>query len=689
MLNILFAFIFSADEACKVRPHSGLVDTLVGFAEETRNLANYFGFETNTTFPDVLNDEDYEPYLASVAGLAVPFVVITALLIVYFVLGQLFACCPCCHAANSRSINCRSAGMFIGVSILLLISAGIFFAAASAISGSFTEFAKIPANVLKSTDSVIDTVNSTVEDAFNLINTTLNNGKGVLQGFVDFIGDGLNDTIGNATETKNHLSTFRDIFYHSTTDTLFQTHAKDFDTLLNGNCPPSSDLYQATVDFSSVANDIVNSAQQMIDAFSNINTLTADVQTLLDSSLSDIQDEIDSFKDQISNYTNPITNVRANISDYIDEYGFYLDLVNSNVKNVIYGVVSFMLAISLIYLMFYFCNNCLARCIVSFFWTCGFILTVIIILPSAVFSVIFYLFYDVCPLLEPTLDQFANSSLDFFPETSSISSILLCNGTEKSLYKLAGLEEFLNYTDIIEDLRGEVSSMLTQLIVPADIYDQIGNATSINTTQMFNNEYLFNNVYDFNALKGQVNDPGLVCVDSTQKATLIGHLDSMENIMTSSKTHLDDAKIAADLMLQFATQVIPKVDATKNITANLIDDFLDGALELLGEKIDEIDCSLICSIYVPFRNALCSYLVDGMAFWLTSSLCTIIGITVMSVLLIQRRKSMLPPKVEDTLNDDYGYGYDYDDEPYDRRRYPSKPPRHSRNSKQPRRHRRH
>jgi len=685
MLSLLFVFAYSD---CTVANHSNLVDTLVDVIGDVRNFAQYAGKPTNTTVPHVWEGEDYWPYVYGIAGLAAPFLICTVLLIPYFLLGQIFACCPCCHAVNSRSITGRAAGVFLGLVVLMCASAGLFFFAANSISSSLTQIALVPDNLLSSTKTIVNVVESTVDEAFELINTTLDGAVDELNSFLYFAGNGSTTVTNASNQIITLLNAFKAPFYHPTVDTTFQQKAKNFDTdYAAASCgtPASFDVYNFATTLGTKIQEMVDSANAMISAFSNIDEIVDQVRNATDKQLVDVRKMVNNYSVDVNEMINPYRNISNNISEILDPIDKILGLVNTNTKTGIYSVVSFMLAVSLIYLLFFFCNNCLARCVVSWFWTCGFILTIIIVIPSAIFSVIFYLFYDVCPMLEPTMDSFAKEQFGTYLGETNLSQILTCSSEEKNIYKLLNVSDSMNYTKIVDDLRDDVQDFITAINVPSTLEGLINNALELNMTEQLDFKYLFNNNDGIVGIKSAISSSTCPAV-VTVKDTLIGYLDDMQSIITSSGSEFANIAVEGDKIIDFAQQVLPKVNDTKNALANVIDEFLDKAVDIVDQKLEILNCSLLCEVYVPVRNALCAHLVDGMAFWLSSAACTVIGITFMSVSLCQRRRSMLPAQVEDV--NDYDYDYDDYDEPYDR--YRRSQPRRSRASRRPaRRHRKH
>jgi len=347
---------------------------------------------------------------------------------------------------------------------------------------------------------------------------------------------------------------------------------------------------------------------------------------------------------------NPIKNSTKNIKSLTKTAERYINIGKKYSNIVIYSVVGFLTIIAIVYTSIYFCTCCCARCLAASFCSFGLFMTILLGIPCIVFSVLFFLFYDGCPNIEPAIDELGHEMIS---ENKNISYLFTCPSDleDKTIYSIAGLDKYLDYEKLIDDLRVHLQSSLRSFD-PDESLDALNSLTSVNTFNSFALDYLAG--IDISANRERVSEiptgDTSVCtggISSGDVEQLIGHLESIVTAYQGMLEEIQEANESANAAIGFAKTMKPQVQTTINISDNMILDFTSGSLRVIRHGIDRLDCTLICQVYSPAKNTICVHLVDGFSFWILSAIIMIIGMALMSISLCIRRRGMLPPQVED------------------------------------------
>jgi len=642
---------------CKFESSGRISDIFAQVSESCRDLAKYIGLETSSDFPNssdfFLNSDSSQvmPYIYGVAGVVVPVALITCLLLLYYLLGQLFAWCSCCRPKTSKEVTLKNSIFHILMACLMFVAIALFYFSASEITKGLDSTSDVPVGLESTVDDVFGILNTTVNSSINLVTSTLNTAVNQFQSLLQF----LNQKLTQIKEKSDDMEYDLDQAKSKTSDMI--TAAQNFDIKLDAACGSSNTqindlkIYSFVSQVDSRIEDLKGSVCSISNNFNDFQSMTSSLQSTLGSLTGQVNSKISDFtNNSLPNMINSLKRETDRFDSFTEPAKYYLGLAEKYSNIVIYCVVGFLTISTIVYTAVYFCTCCCARCLACSFCSFGFIVTLFLGVPSIVFSLLFFLFYDGCPQIDPALTDIGQQ---MFTNNSNFTELFTCPNDlpDKSLYTLAGLDQYLDYQQIINNLENQLQTSLVNF----NNYGTLNHLQSLLNSN--NSQFTQNYLVGVNTanLRTSVNNlDSNICpnMQPSDKSDLINYLDLIDSGFGGLQSDVNSGLNNFQATKQFALTIVPKIQNTTTISLNIISNFTLGALNIISTGINSLDCTLICRIYAPAKNAVCVHLVDGYAFWLLSALLMIIGVACMSVSFCQRRKGMLPPQVDDDDEED-------------------------------------
>lgn len=637
---------------CQFEPIGKFADLLAKVALPTRTLTDMIGMKANLTFPGIPTDFNMEalselmPYLYSIAGFGVPFLLAFVILFLYFICGQLCMIC-CCKPTTTSKVTCKGATMAIISAVFMLVSIALFFVSASFMAKAVGNIKELPTEIKGVVGDVFGTVTNTMDSTVVFINNFLNDTEGKLYNFSNWMStDGAaanTDAVLAKTKTDEYSKLFLD--YTTTTGTTDKYDYKEpFKTDMNAlnAAIQSSSLdntakgyYTAALtgfQYSTGAKAIEKVADELISASSSINQTTTEINKVIKDNIALVKGQVSTFSN--GSLTQNIDSFQVQITkftDLIDPIQPILLKVNSLIKGVTFGITAAFAAITILFFVVYFCNNGCSRCLACWFPCFGAILTLIIVLPAAIFAILFYVFYDLCPVLESQIDTMASGILP----PGAIDNVLTCTHVEP-LYDVAQLNTMFDYKKLIGDLTKDASDKLGNgFQPPPDLFTKL-------------NDFGANfNIHDNVTSASIVFNHSLLLKEIIEKApdTRTSAVE-VQKYINDTESKMEVIRQLMQNVLDFGNKIVPTTNATQDMVKNLVKNFGTSAVEKIDSGFGKLTCNTVKCVYKDPRNALCSNLLSGMSFWILSSVFTMIGTFVLGFSYCSRRKGMKKPEVE-------------------------------------------
>ena len=636
---------------CNFEQPNAISDTVAKISDKCRGLAGYAGLETSSEFPN--GTELYEsgnvtsvlPYVYGIAGFILPVAAIMIILFLVFLFGQIFACCPCCLAKTNKKITCTRSLFHIISAAVVFIGIAFFFFSASQFTIGINEVAKIPVNLDSTIDTFFDTIDTTIDKATDLVTTTLNSVTTNFQDFLDYLKDTLEKAKTAAEGVESNLNSAKDNGASEIKDA-----GDEFDAIIDTmNCYESDQFKIAskTGEIETKMDEIIEKIGKFSSKFDDFQEMQKSLQNTLDTLNGDVKTQVDTFTDKdLPELIDPLKDSTSGVNEMTDKVSDYLGIAQKYSNVAIYCVVGVLTIIAILYTSIYFCTCFCARCLAGSVCSFGLLITILLGIPSIVFSLIFFLFYDGCPQLEPTIDDIGHEMLS---ESVSVKNLLTCPAdlTDKSIYGILDLKDQFDYADLIKSLKENLNNQLSAFN-PGESLESLDNITSIDVDTSFTEDYLAGfNLGDMRDKINQIDERVCSGIDETKRANLLSKIDTIETSFKAMQDYIDKAKENAAEASGYAKTMKPKVNDTLDKSSTIIGTFTNGTYDILTEGINSLDCNLVCSIYSPAKNALCVYIVNGASFWLLSGVVIVIGLALLTISICKRRRGMLPPKVED------------------------------------------
>ena len=644
MFFFLFFNVFCEDQ-CGFKEHSSVTSSISSSFKPLRGAFSTFGFTTNSTFPGFEDmGDNFIDYLLDIASVAVLFIILFVIFLFYFCIGQ--CCCCCCRAKESKKPTIINSVFHIVMAVLLLISVIFFYLAATSIGSSLSEFKEVFPKLDNTLSTVIVTFNETVDAALVHVTTATNSAEDIFKNAQLTIEGKADEASTAANSLKTEIQTI------SSAGTDLDSYAQSFDNAYNeiaAKCNAEQvNLLEKVQQFSTRLSDISDSISQF-DAEELKRIASDEISGNLDSITNQVNDQVDKFKNDLLPLVDPITDMRGDISEMGDPVDEILSTISKYFNPIVYTLCALLILYILGYTILYFFNNLIARCCMCSFMTVTSFWVFFFFIPAIVFSAIFYFFVDACPVFEDQFNSMLGDSLDGV----NLKDALLCQ-TQIPLYQSLNLEEQLNYTQIVYDLKDEISGQISSINADEALKD-LDTVLDVDVEGQFDEDALkgFNSQEILNQLQ-QLEDaanqaPGSECSNTVNSK--IGDckaaIQNIDNKLQALQSQITAAKGYAKETQTIASTISPLLNNSVTTAGSLVENLTDNVLLSVDAGINSLDCTLVCSVYSPIKNVLCVSLIDGMSYWLVSSIIFAVSVFCLSITICIRRRNMAEVKVED------------------------------------------
>ena len=397
MLFIL-SMLVACDE-CEIADMPKSAKKLGEIGNSSRLLLTRFGKNVSFVVPEFDSFNEIPlPYLYSVIGFGAPFVVMFILMVLIFLFHQLFCWCCCCLPTRSKKPGCLAIVFHLIAMAACVAAACMFFFASSSFTRALKNVKHLPSATKKEFTGVFDTVDGVLDKTFALVHGVMNNTASNLTSFVDWIVTENTKCQGYCTEIDKVMDAYKTSL--SKDDGNFQKPYKKIATALAA-CKPSDQQQKAwgamyaSVDIGVKA--VHNVTEQLTKATKSINKNAENIRGTINGSLKDVNKKISEYEN--GGLRDTIKDFRTQINSLIDktkpaEEG--IEKYDKWINLSAYIGTCFLVVVTVILGLFFFCNNCCSRCVACCFPLFGLFLTLLIILPGVAFAAVFYIFYDVC-----------------------------------------------------------------------------------------------------------------------------------------------------------------------------------------------------------------------------------------------------------------------------------------------------
>ena len=654
---LCFFLAFAFGDTCSFEHVSSLADTIAQTADPSRDLAKIFGLNTSRELPNITTDTSIDsllPYVYGLAGFAVPIALVNIILILFFIVGQIVACCPCMKPQKSSKMNCRKSIKHISFCVIWVVSIILFFVASAKITRGLNQVSDVVPEINTTINDVFGVFDTTVSNSTTFIDKTLDNATTIFNEFIDVVEGNLTAASNSATGVITSIDAAK-----SKADNSLKNNADNFDTKIDNihnKCAnmPTFNLVKEVTKVSNKLGDIKDNSQGLQTATTSLTSTKNEIKKVLANVTGNVKDKVDEFtgttiKDLLGN----LHSKTDSFTDFVKPATDAIDTAKKYINPVIYSVVSFMTVVCIIFCIIYFMTNCCAKFFACTYCTWALIIILIVGVPSIVFSVLFNVLFDACPKLEEEVTSLGHSMLS---NEANLGDILLCPDTLEttSIYKLADLQKYFDYQKTIEDLNESLQGTVGEVIPNDSVFGELDNVGSM-TDSDFNISKIAS--LDTSAIyKGlETYQESGDCPDFTtaELSSMKTDLDNMNTDIESIAISLNDAKNNLGDAISVSKSFPPTINQTTFLTKNLISEFTDGTLNIINDGVDGLNCKMICRIYSPAKNALCVSLVDSMSYWLLSGLLMIFALASIAISICERRKTMLPPQTKSDSETDY------------------------------------
>jgi len=298
---LLFLVNIAQSADCDFKEPALVSNKFADLSSKCRGLAQNFGFNTTDEFPNLSNfletqdTKEVMPYIYGISGFVVPISVVSVLLILYFLIGQICACCPCCCPKTNKKVTLKSSICHILFSVLIFVAIALFFFSCSEITEGLKSTSKIPPAFNSAVDDVFDILETTVNDTVDLVTSTLDSALDNFQELIDYIDTTLTSAKTAATNAKNKLTDAK-----NNGAANIQSKGNTFDSTLESACPSAGDSLN-DYKISSRTSGITDRIQEIInnvDKFnsdSQFNSLQGNLQNTLSSINTGISSHVTNF----------------------------------------------------------------------------------------------------------------------------------------------------------------------------------------------------------------------------------------------------------------------------------------------------------------------------------------------------------------------------------------------------------
>lgn len=610
-----------------------------------------------------LSDEgiDINVYFYEAFAFEIIFVVLFLIFLLYFLIFCLCNICHCCRSKNSKKPSIAlTLFHFIGIIILLLTGVLLIFSSRIFIK-VIENIKSFPADINGEIDSIFGQVNATCYNTFNLIEKKVENFTLYLTNFSDWMSASNTDNINKANEASQLTVSYNDTFGNESGD--YMTNYTSILQLATDK-PVEDELLTKIENLNKTRQPSITAIIETIDSFlDSSQTIASTVESIKETnknSIDSIKVKINGFK--ANNLNEEMTKVQESISDSrldLQQIEDLSDTFSPYVKIVPYVIAGLTLFVAVIFAAIFCCRNCFSRCCACSFPLFGFILCLVIVLPGAIFAILFVLLTDLCPDLESAIhglafekDKKENVYLkkfNFFnyADQNSHNSIQI-RSTGNSIKNLTDLLLCPSNTPLLD--------LLEIGFDPDSIIDDFG-ATASDGFSVFEIDELkskFDTFADgFDADRNiqasyilRDYKPTLSEVQQELGESASRQVASMETLIAGKDDEIQKVRDLMKSVIGFGTTIVPEVAVVQNETLYVVDRLIGEAKSGINDELDLITCRPFRCAYSPFKNLVCVDFLTGVAIWIVAMIISMLGVFILSITVCLRRKSMKSPKVK-------------------------------------------
>ena len=618
-----FLFFNSVLSDCDFKKTNTFANTLKSIGGKASTVfAGKFGFgQPANSLGESLDNNKVVDYIVGNVGLGAIMLVIFVLFILYFLIGSCAFCC-CCRPQESEKCKFCSFSTICHIITTALLACSIvfFFMSCTSISGGIDETADIPGVASSSLTDVVNKIDSAATSTLDTVNDTIKQADKQITEYISFLEDGTNTQKTNADTAKASMTSYDESFF---------TYTSDPDTYFTGCGNKDYIKAMITDGYTKIKANIDNAIDTTITKQGEMTTTINDAKKNQEENLKEVDQQlrktrknnIDPMINDLRKVSKDVDNAASPITDKLKPVKKYTRIVII-IATAIYSLLVILLALA------YFFNSCCSRCLVCCDWCLFLIIDFFIILPGAIFGVVYFVFYDACPNLETTFSSLLGSSLPF--QKSELKNVLLCE-EEKSLYSMANMTKFLDIDKFKKDIEDSVKDTSVEIDTGSleSDFNNFGNGLTVNDIT----EAIMWPGYE-DLLKSSGGDSD-TC--PTRKSTFLAAINNDVN-----KNELKKVRENMASVIEFGNKVKPNTESLKKNVNSIQVKIPSIAIDKLKEGINTITCKLTKCMYSSIKNPVCATLLNGFGEWIISSILAIIGIFIWSIIFICRRKKMAP-----------------------------------------------
>lgn len=669
-INIFLLFqLISCEETrnCDFNEPESVSNIVEQMAGPSKGLLNKIGI--NVDFTDMfginLTEQgiDINQYIYDAGSFAIIFLAFFILLFVYFIVMGITACCCCCHAKNSKKPDIVHIFFhYLGI-LLLVLAAIMIFLSSSSVIKAVDKVRGFPSDLNTEIDGIADSLNLTISGTFDTVDKNVDNFISLLGNFTDWLDTSSKINEENSQNSQAIINKYNNVF----TDSEYQS---EYNTIKAGTSY-DQDLNKEVEAMDKSRNPAIkaieNLSKQLIDSMQSISETSKNIKDASSTSIQTVKDNVNTFRN--GEAVNQINNIKDTIgvsSLDLDTIEDLSSMLYPLLKIFFYIIASLILVVAILYAAFFFCHNCCSRCVYCSFPVWGLLLTLIIILPGCILSILFVVFNNLCPELENTLSSFIDSSgsddvesyrtlfyNSIFPNKNAykFSIVHTLDETEstdnlfKNLTEMLVCEqntpilELLNLDFNIDDIIGDFKKSLGGSVnfeIPSDLkkkLDGFGENFDVNEN-ITSNHILYNHKTVL---------PKVQKIQNLEESAT-----KMMNIISGQESNLGKVRNLMSDVIEFGSSIVPETEKLNERTQNLVDQLVCDANDTINDGLDSITCMSFKCVYSPFKNMLCVDLLAGFAFWVISMILSIIGLVIISITACRRRRSMATSKIQNS-----------------------------------------
>ena len=610
MLCLLAAFGFGE---CEFKKNSGPNSFVMSLAKPTRSFAKLLpkslGFANVTSVPpkDWSSIDANKGYLGSLLGFCVLFLALFVVLLIWFSCWQCFACCCGPVRAERPSIVLI---VFHVIGSVFLILSGIFFlvASGSMVSG-VNEAGKAPNNLVEKLTFVSDTINNTVYGAVGNIYPSIANVGTTLTDLVSF----LSGRVSSTSSVAGKVGTEMDTYHQEVKDGCVSK--------LHANTKQQVNTY-----FDQTTKTVKDVANKLVVGTDKIENTVNQAKNTIDVNLKNAVKAVDGIRDSLSGLLEPVAEIKSNVAEVSYSVEGYINTAKKWVGPVGFIAALVILAVAIVYFVLFFFPCCCTRCAYSWFSCFGILFDILILLPAAVLALAFVFLNDNCKDIEYTMLSMAGEIISGLT-TDDFVNMILCT-VEQPLYDMGFRNVFDYEGDVLDPL-------LTQLT------EKMNGALNIDNLNLDS----FKNFSGGIQWDSYVNSANLVGYDHVKYDTS-DNPGEFKQCVKGKDDQIDDLRNNMITVASFGDAVYPGVANASHQIQTIVTVLLNQTRSTINNGVDSITCMTLKCVYSPVKNAVCVHVQDGIAWWILSSLCMIIGLVIMTFVVFFRRKGLLTPAVE-------------------------------------------